>query len=96
MNECYAMGKWTAMSSDFIEGRGAPEGVKGRLKRGKLGSLGHCDPIFKYPDITLEKNNYCFSKLKCFTQGLLCIATLITIQLYPASAWNLFCFSFSS
>ena len=86
------MGNWAAMSSEFIEGRG--EGVRGRMKRGKLGSLGHYDPIFEYPDITLKKNNYCLSMLKCFTRDLLSIATLITIQLYPAPAWDFFCFSF--
>ena len=52
------------MSSEFIEGRGGGEGVTERMKRGKLGSLGHYDLIFKYPDIILKKNNYCLSKLK--------------------------------
>ena len=89
------MGNWAAMSSEFIERKGGGEGVRGRMKRGKLGILGHYDPIFEYPDITLKKNNYYLSKLKCFTRDLLCIATLITIQLYPAPAWNFFCFSFS-
>ena len=55
------------------------EGVKERMKRGKLGSLGHYDPIFKYPDIILKKNNYCLSKIKCLALDLLCIVTLITI-----------------
>ena len=82
------------MSSEFIEGRGGGEGVTERIKRGKLGSLGHYDLIFKYPDIILKKNNYCLSKLKCYTLDLLCIVTLITMQLYPAPAWNFFCFSF--
>ena len=94
MNEFYAMGNWVTMSSEFIEGRGVGDAVSGRMKRGKLRSLGHYDLIFKYPDIRLKKNNYCLSKLKWFTLDLLCIATLITIQLYPAPAWNFFCFSF--
>ena len=94
MNEFYAMGNWVTMSSEFIEGRGVGDGVSGRMKRGKLRSLGHYDLIFKYPDIRLKKNNYCLSKLKWFTLDLLCIATLITIQLYPAPAWTFFCFSF--
>ena len=94
MNEFYAMGNWVTMSSEFIEGMGAGEGVRERMKRVKLGSLGHYDPIFKYPDIILKKNNYYLSKLKCFTRDLLCIAKLITIQLYPAPAWNFFYFSF--
>ena len=72
----------------FLRGGGGGEGVRGRMKIGELGSLGHYDPIFKYPDIIIKKNNYCLSKLKCFTLDLLCIATLITIQLYPALAWN--------
>ena len=40
------MGNWAAMSSEFIERKGGGEGVRGRLKRGKLGILGHYDPIF--------------------------------------------------
>ena len=78
----------------FLRREGGGEEVRGRMKIGKLGSLGHYDPIFKYPDIILKKNNYCLSKLKCFTIDLLCIATLITIQVYPAPAWNIFCFLF--
>ena len=64
------------------------------MKRGKLGGLEHYDPIFKYPDIIFKKNNYYLSKLKCFTLDLLWIATLITLQLYPAPAWTFSCFSF--
>ena len=78
----------------FLRGGGGGEGVRGRMKIGELGSLGHYDLIFKYPDIIIKKNNYCLSKLKCFTLDLLCIATLITIQLYPALAWNFFWFLF--
>ena len=56
MNEFYAMGNWATMSSEFIDGRGGDEGIRGRMEKGKLGSLGHYDPIFKYSDIMLEKN----------------------------------------
>ena len=93
MNEFYAIDNWAPMSSEFTDGRGGDEGIGG-MKRGKLGSLEHYDPIFKNPDIILKKNNYCLSKLKCFTLELLCIATLITMQLYPAPAWILFVFRF--
>ena len=48
------------------------EGWWWRMKRAKLGRLGHYDPIFRYPDIILKKNNYCLSKLKCFTLDLHC------------------------
>ena len=54
MNEFYAIGNWKAMSSEFIEGSCGSVGVRGRMKRGKLRSLGHYDPIFKYPDIILK------------------------------------------
>ena len=46
------------MSSEFIDVRGWDEVIRGRMKRGKLGSLEHLDPIFKYPDIILQKNKY--------------------------------------
>ena len=55
MNEFYGMGNWAAIFSEFIEGEGWGWGwgVRVRVKRGKLESLGHYDPIFKYPDIIL-------------------------------------------
>ena len=56
MNEFYAMGNWATMSSEFIDGRGGDEGIRARMEKGKLGSLGHYDPVFKYSDIMLKKN----------------------------------------
>ena len=54
MNEFYGMDNWVTIFSEFIEEEGCGcGGVRGRMKRGKLGSLGHYDPIFKYPDIIL-------------------------------------------
>ena len=71
------------------------EGAQGRMQRG---------PIFNYPDIILCKSNYSLPKLRYFTLSLLCIATLITIQLYPTPVRNFFfllaveknCFSIKS
>ena len=55
MNEFYGMGNWATIFSEFIEGEGWGWGwgVRVRVKRGKLGSLGHYDPIFKYPEAIL-------------------------------------------
>ena len=61
-------------------------------------------PIFNYPNIILYKSNYGLPKLKYFTLSLLFIATLITMQLYPAPDGNFFflfaveknCFSIKS
>ena len=89
MNEFYAMGNWATMFPESIKGwnGGVREG-KESIQRGKLGGLGHDDPIFKYPDIILYKNNYWISKIKHFTLDILCITALITIRLYPAAACN--------
>ena len=56
MNEFYVMSNWVTMSSEFIDGRGGDEGIRRRIEKGKLGSLGHYDPVFKYSDIMLKKN----------------------------------------
>ena len=53
MNEFYAICNWATMVPDFTEGGGGGGG-----QRGKIRILGHYDPIFKYPDIIYQKNNY--------------------------------------
>ena len=53
MNEFYGMGNWATIFSEFIDWGWGGGGVRGGMKRGKLGSLGHYDPIFKYPDVIL-------------------------------------------
>ena len=48
--------EWATGQQYFLSlliGGGGGGGVRGRMKRGKLGSLGHYDPIFKYPDVIL-------------------------------------------